>query len=119
MRHYDDPIEVRRGGQSGGEEPDQFLWRGKLWQVKEVVAYWVETGAWWLGGKTSQGGSAAAIDTNLLDECEIWRVMAVDPGARLRSGRVVDPSDSGAGFGVFDLAFNWAEGRWRLARAMD
>ena len=44
MRRYDDPVEVRKGAD---EDPDQFLWRGRLWQVREVVAHWVETGAWW------------------------------------------------------------------------
>ena len=44
VRRYDDPVEVRKGAD---EDPDQFLWRGRLWQVREVVAHWVETGAWW------------------------------------------------------------------------
>ena len=44
MRQYDDPVEVRRGET---EDPDQFLWRGRLWKVRAVVAHWVETGPWW------------------------------------------------------------------------
>ena len=47
MRQYDDPVEVRRGE---AEDPDQFLWRGRLWKVRAVVAHWVETGPWWQGG---------------------------------------------------------------------
>ena len=92
MRHYDDPIEVRRGGQSGGEEPDQFLWRGRLWQVKEVVAYWVETGAWW----RTEGH-------DLLAEHETWRVVARRTTAT----------------GVFDLSFDWTDGSWRLIGCVD
>ena len=51
MRRYDDPVEVRRGlvnGPGGAlEGPEQFLWRGRLWKVCDVVAHWVETGPWW------------------------------------------------------------------------
>ena len=52
MRRYDDPVEVRKGlvgGQAEGdlEGPEQFLWRGKLWKVRAVLAHWVETGSWW------------------------------------------------------------------------
>ena len=29
------------------EAPEQFLWRGRLWKVRDVLAHWVETGPWW------------------------------------------------------------------------
>ena len=44
MRLYDDPVEVRRGETEG---PDQFLWHGRLWKVRSVLAHWVETAPWW------------------------------------------------------------------------
>ncbi len=49
MRRYDDPVEVRRGSVPGPgpEGPEQFLWRGRLWKVRAVVAHWVETAPWW------------------------------------------------------------------------
>ncbi|HET7195266.1 MAG TPA: DUF6504 family protein, partial [Nocardioides sp.] len=51
VRRYDDPVEVRKGWVTGpghvGEGPEQFLWRGRLWQVRAVLAHWVETGSWW------------------------------------------------------------------------
>jgi hypothetical protein len=51
MRRYDDPVEVRRGMVNGAqgpvEGPEQFLWRGRLWKVADVLARWVETGPWW------------------------------------------------------------------------
>src|SRR5690606_37696221 len=50
MRRYADPVEVRRGplGDHGATEgPQQFLWRGRLWKVRAVLAHWVETGPWW------------------------------------------------------------------------
>ena len=51
MRRYDDPVEVRSGWVESpahrGEGPEQFLWRGRLWKVRAVLAHWVETGPWW------------------------------------------------------------------------
>jgi len=133
MRRYDDPVEVRKGMVGGVEGPEQFLWRGRLWKVFDVVAHWVETGPWWqspgvravLGSEEpvsaaeapglSEGlskGSASGgvmVQPDLTAEREIWRVEA---------GR--GPSDAGhAGRGVFDLAFDWAQGSWQLVRCVD
>jgi hypothetical protein len=137
MRRYDDPVEVRRGQVSGtdgggadpsGMAPEQFLWRGRLWKVRTVVAHWVETGPWWqsagvhaLRGETSVGtGTGTATTTapatatasiDLIAEREVWRVEA----SRGR-GNGVGP---GLGLGVFDLSFDWSGGTWRLTRCVD
>ena len=117
MRRYDDPVEVRRGRVpgSGGpvEGPEQFLWRGGLWKVHDVVAHWVETGPWWsspqaagvLGAEQGGDGSVATSVHDLLAEREVWRVEA---GRGMSSGR-----------GVFDLVFDWAQGSWQLTRCLD
>ena len=117
MRRYDDPVEVRTGAD---QDPDQFLWRGRLWQVREVVAHWVETGAWWMsragapaaGG--AGGGSTAVSDGDLLLEREVWRVAAARGRVAAQQAAGHDP-----GFGVFDLVFSWSEGSWQLVRAVD
>jgi hypothetical protein len=105
MRRYDDPVEVRKGmvPASGGpmEAPEQFLWQGRLWRVRDVVAHWVETGAWW---------QTRTSDADLLAEREVWRVAAGRPGA---------PGPDGAASGVFDLAFDWVGGGWVLTRCLD
>lgn len=134
MRQYDDLVEVRKGPvpgygadgpgawaepftdvltldpASGAEVPDdgpqQFLWRGRLWQVREVVAHWMEVGAWWLRRPEDQPGRS-----ELIREREVWRVTAA-------RGRAVATADD-PGFGVFDLAFDPAGGVWRLAAALD
>ena len=117
VRRYDDPVEVRKGAD---EDPDQFLWRGRLWQVREVVAHWVETGAWWSRRPAAAAASGAdqargsAVDTDLLREREVWRVAA----ARGRVAAAQSPEHD-PGFGVFDLVFSWSEGSWQLVRAMD
>src|SRR6478752_769372 len=102
VRRYDDPVEVRRGAD---EDPEQFLWRGRLWQVRDVVAHWGETGAWWArrtgdpvpGGALAPGGPGGSVaDADLLREREVWRVAAA-------RGRVAAASAPGhdPGYGVF------------------
>jgi hypothetical protein len=127
VRTYEDLVEVRKGpvpgygadGPSTSSWPDpasgdaiaengpqQFLWRGRLWQVREIVAHWVETGAWWLRRPEERPGSS-----ELIREREVWRVTAA-------RGRAVATADD-PGFGVFDLTFDGAEGVWRLAGSLD
>ena len=117
MRRYDDPVEVRKGWVTGVEGPEQFLWRGRLWKVRAVLAHWVETGPWWqssgvravLGSDEAGPGGAPAGEGprplgDLLTERELWRVEA---------GRGVD------GGGVFELSFDWGDGRWQLVGCAD
>ena len=88
MRRYDEPVQVRlsegpdgtHGG--GGPVPDAFLWRNRLYVVREVLASWLEREAWW--EQPASGGSRA------VPERTVWRVEA---GA----GRAL-------GTGVYDLA---------------
>jgi hypothetical protein len=124
VRTYDDLVEVRKGPVPGygadgpdtspelrfdalpDDGPQQFLWRGRLWQVREIVAHWVEAGAWWLRRPEDRPGRS-----ELVREREVWRVTAA-------RGRAVATAED-PGFGVFDLAFDGAEGVWRLAGSMD
>lgn len=123
MRRYDDPVEVRRGWVEGpahrGEGPEQFLWRGRLWKVRSVLAHWVETGPWWqapgvravIGSDEpatgATGPDAPGPATDLLVERELWRVEAG------RGGSV----ETGAG--VFELSFDWTAGSWQLVGCVD
>jgi uncharacterized protein DUF6504 len=132
MRRYDDPVEVRKGQIDDLEGPEQFLWRGKLWKVRAVLAHWVETGAWW-----QSAGARAVIGTDddapplveegapapvtrpgdrtgdLLGERELWRVEAAAGMAP------VDADHGDPGGGVFDLSFDWADGSWQLVGCVD
>jgi hypothetical protein len=102
MRLYDDPVEVRRGETEG---PDQFLWRGRLWKVRAVLAHWVETAPWWQ--PTSEAlneDREPTANADLLVERELWRVEA---------GRGISTS------GVFDLSFDWSDGHWQLVGCAD
>ncbi|MDR7253846.1 hypothetical protein J2X46_002836 [Nocardioides sp. BE266] len=107
MRQYDDPVEVRRGET---EDPDQFLWRGRLWKVRAVVAHWVETGPWWQTARSAGAeASEQAAPADLVAERELWRVEA---------GRGI-PSEAQESYGVFDLSFDWTDGRWQLVGCVD
>ena len=124
MRRYDDPVEVRRGlvrgAQGPVEGPEQFLWRGRLWKVADVLGRWVETGPWWQSAEAdatrgTDGAAATAtlapvapVPTDLLAEREVWRVEAAAGRNATRDGR-----------GIFDLVFDWADGTWQLARCLD
>lgn len=48
-RRHADAVEVRRRD----EVPEQFLWRNRLYQVREVLGHWVESGAWWRSAPSS------------------------------------------------------------------
>ena len=120
MRRYDDPVEVRKGPIDNDEEgPEQFLWRGKLWKVRAVLAHWVETGSWWqsadaravIGSDDTGETLVVQRGQDLLGERELWRVEAA-------SGMSVDPDD-GPGGGVFDLSFDWSDGSWQLVGCVD
>ena len=67
MRSYNELIEVRRGLVSGQEVPAQFIWRDKLWVVRDVISHWIETGVWWERAGVSAlfgiGRSSTAVDS--------------------------------------------------------
>ena len=111
-RRYDDAVDVRRRD----EDPAEFLWRGRHYAVREVLAHWVETGAWWRSPAVTGAGSAAVsidslgsldpLDSSVLAaEREVWRVEAT-------RGRQ-------HGSGVYDLCFDWASGGWVLLCSHD
>jgi hypothetical protein len=112
VRRYDDPVEVRKGLVGAQEAPEQFLWRGRLWKVRDVIAHWVETGPWWqsAGARAAVGTDSedeqvlAELGSDLLAEREMWRVEA---GAGMTGG------------GVFDLSFSWSDGNWQLVGCLD
>jgi hypothetical protein len=133
MRRYADPVEVRRGPldpdalRGATEGPQQFLWRGRLWKVRAVLAHWVETGPWWQStGVRAAIGSEEAADQvvdrgptplgDLLTERELWRVEAGRPRP---PATTPDGETEGGITGVFDLSFDWADGCWTLVGCTD
>lgn len=120
-RRYDDPVDVRRRD----EDPAEFLWRGRFYAVREVLARWVETGAWWqqptgiahgtgIADSTAaprglgSGGPGSAVSGEshqVPGEREVWRVEA-------SAGRA-------QGSGIYDLCFDWSVGGWTLLSTQD
>ena len=125
VRRYEESIEVRAGvvgvadagevdpaggfGGVPGPSPSAFLWRGRLYVVRDVIGHWRERRAWWRGA-LDPDEEMAAHELDCLEQ-EVWRVEA-SPG-RL------------AGIGVYDLGVNGGVGTggpmrgWRLLRVAD
>ncbi|HUR50947.1 MAG TPA: DUF6504 family protein [Mycobacteriales bacterium] len=102
-RLHADPVEVRTAAAADGPVPEQFLWRGRLYLVREVLARWTASGTWW------KADSAPADDTGVGErEQQWWRVEA-------DSGRLAALS---GGRGTYDLCFCWHTG-WSLQRVLD
>ena len=85
---------------TGTQRPTQFLWRGRLYVVRGVLAHWGEVGAWWRARLPD--GLPVRIDES---GREVWRVEA---GA----GRA-------SAVGVYDLVYDEAATSWTLERALD
>lgn len=92
MRRCEDVIEVRHEGR-----PLQFIWRGRLYDVRAVVDHWRERRPWWREVPDTRSITPADLEE------EVWRVEA----ASGRSGSL----------GVYDLAVRGS--RWQLVRLSD
>ena len=123
-RRHHDPVEVRTRIEPAGPVPDQFLWRGRLYCVREVLARWTESGSWWRGpavravaagaGEPEQGEpeQTGASPSTLRGR---QGAPVVAGRGRLRpAGRADAP-----GPGVYDLCFEERTASWSLTRVMD
>ncbi len=170
MRTYGEAIDVRTvaSGQGHGGGPDrglgagdasssslgiappaQFLWRGRLYLVREVLAHWVELGTWWSarGARSprrpvlASGGAASGVASGSPSDAgtagtgapgiaSSTRSVAADVGAVEREvWRVEAAAGRTAVVGVYDLVRDVTAtdprggptrpDRWRLARALD
>ena len=95
-RRYYEPVRVRAGAACDGHAPQEFLWRGRWYLVRAVLAHWVEGSAWW---RRSHMSAARAADR------QVWRVEASAPQS--------------SSAGVYDLCRDPVADQWHLARALD
>jgi hypothetical protein len=124
VRRYEEPIEVRSAGQArqaGAADapgaPDAFVWRGRLYVVREVLEHWQERRPWWrdalepvasgaeADGAPAGGGAEPPGVLAVARERQVWRVEA-------SAGRM-------AGSGVYDLGADLSPRQWRLLRVAD
>ncbi|MDF2143618.1 DUF6504 family protein [Knoellia sp. p5-6-4] len=135
VRRYEEPIEVRAtteqavpGGATGsGAVPDAFVWRGRLYVVRQVLDHWKERRPWWrdalderrvpaavatVGSGPDTGTPGPHVGADVLGDArerQVWRVEA-------SAGRM-------AGTGVYDLGIDPGSGacsqQWRLLRVAD
>ena len=126
-------VEVRPGA------PEQFLWRGRLYLVRDVLAQWIELGTWWSvrgPAERSEPRSVDRVETSATRPSERAlpppRSVATDVGAVEREvWRVEASAGRSATSGVYDLVRDVpapdpstglplpGPARWRLARALD
>jgi hypothetical protein len=113
-RRHADPVEVR----GTGDRPTHFLWRDRVYAVREVLGHWKESHPWWeearrTGATGTTGRPRTAADpapATALSHCvrterEVWRVEA-SPGRAFA-------------IGVYDLSLDPEAARWTLTRTAD
>src|SRR4051812_18073526 len=83
-RRVGEAVEVRVAGDSAGA-PMSFLWRGRIYVVREVLGHWHDRREWWAtgaaralhGDEWAPAASAAQGAPAVLEhEREVWRVEA-------------------------------------------
>ena len=134
MRRYDDTVEVReRCTETPGEqEPEAFLWRDRVYVVREVLGHWRERRSWWsddaaarllgLAADDLAGAGAGAVTGDVTGDVtrEVAGDRTDDPiGAERRVWRVEAGAGRSAPTGVFDLSCSGDGRAWHLLRVAD
>src|SRR5207302_11328781 len=102
MRRYADPVEVRTLTEEEASAPAAFLWRGRLYVVRDVLGHWRERRSWWSspaarmvhgeGGEGGEGGEDHQVAgtgvrvADLAEEREVWRVCAARGRSHVEGG---------------------------------
>jgi Domain of unknown function (DUF6504) len=109
VRRFSDPVQVKVQAKVG---PEAFIWRGRLYVVRDVLAHWRERRAWWRDALDADEEQVRPGETLVAaaSEQHIWRVEA-SPGWSFAPG-------------VYDLAHDESahdgpDDRWSLVRVAD
>jgi hypothetical protein len=111
-RRHAEPIEVRRRD----EVPAQFLWRSRLYVVKDVLEHWLESGRWWSSAPAT--ALAAGTDAPMPDPGAPMGPATVDDRER-EFWRVEASAGKSAAPGIYDLCFDWSRSGWQLVEVHD
>lgn len=159
MRRYSEPIEVRAerrvvvgpdglADSFGGADlrPQAFIWRARLYVVRQVLAHWSTRRAWWRDALDPAPGQPTGI-AGASSEQHVWRVEASpgqafavgvfdlehDPGPGPDLGVSPGPDDgpehgpepsrdsagAASGLGPVSASASASVSRWRLVRVAD
>ena len=139
VRRYNEPVEVKaREGMpcapssvefdalaaEAVSQPEAFIWRGRLYVVREVLGHWRERRAWWREAldppsdspSDSPSGPPPGIAA-AARERQVWRVDA-SPGRLARSG-VFDLARDDPAEDTEDTAHAAEPTGWQLLRVAD
>lgn len=124
MRRFSESVQVRRARErdrehreqeplspdgDGGLSPEAFIWRGRLYVVRAVLAQWRERRAWWRDALEADETQVRPGETLVAASSEqhVWRVEA-SPGWSFTPG-------------VYDLAHDETPqgDQWSLVRVSD
>ena len=114
MRSYGEVIDVRTApslrrrsaADARGGAPEQFLWRGRIYLVRDVLAHWVELGAWWVApGRSRRAGTGPPAPARRSTATRRHRARWPPTSARssARCGASRPPPGRSASPGVYDL----------------
>jgi hypothetical protein len=113
-RRVGEPVEVRVVGDLG-DAPMSFLWRGRLYVVREVLGHWRERREWWAAAAAralhgDEWSPVPGAGVALEHEREVWRVEA-SPGRTYSNGvydlsreSAADPSLEGEAWRLLQVA---------------
>lgn len=123
-RRYAQDVAVEREA----DVPARFVWRARLYLVREILGHWFESGSWWYGEPARSQVPQVARSAGDLGVRTVPTVMHVaEPSlnaARRGHGerevwRVEATIGRDAGAGVFDLAVDPDNGQWMVDRVLD
>jgi len=106
-----EPVRQQEGPVAGAarERPEAFIWKGRLYVVREVLAQWRERRAWWHDALDAEESQVRPGETLVAaaSEQHVWRVEA-SPGWSFAPG-------------VYDLAHDASPrgDHWSLVRVAD
>jgi hypothetical protein len=151
VRRYEEPIEVRAAGEqaaSGGDPaedagaPAAFLWRGRLYVVRQVLDHWKERRPWWRDA-LDERPATATVPSGTASGSQVYAAASRSGGSAAVAGgtdvagqggsavdvlgdarerqvwRVEASAGRMAGTGVYDLGVDPSPGQWRLLRVAD
>ncbi|HEY1698668.1 MAG TPA: DUF6504 family protein [Trebonia sp.] len=105
-RVYSERVDVRTGEDG---RPARFVWRSRLYTVREVTEHWMVNREWWR--------EPAVLPRTVLPETELrYYMVEASAGQYLSSGAYANGAYAN---GAYELREDVAAGTWTLCRVAD